>query len=171
MANQQLLLLEPIDNLGNEGDEVSVKAGFARNYLLPLGKAVPLTKANKKQMEVLRARAAKRLQEQLEGAQQLAARIETVNIAFAVQTGPGGRMFGSITAADIAKRLAEDGIEIDKRHVHLGQNVKELGKHTTKIKLHAEVSVELSFEVVSENPIEEIEGEGEASEAAAEAKA
>lgn len=160
MANQELLLLEPIDNLGNEGDQVTVKAGFARNYLLPLGKAVPLTKANKKQMEVLRARADERLKKELDRANELAAKIEALSIAFAVQTGPGGRMFGSITAADIAKRLGEEGLELDKRHVHLGHNVKELGKHTTKIKLHPEVTVELSFEVVSENPIEEIEGEG-----------
>lgn len=169
MANQKLLLLEPILNLGNEGDQVSVKAGFARNYLLPLGKAVPLTRANKKQMEVLQARAAKRLQAQLEVAQQLGTRIEALNLAFAVKTGPGGRMFGSISVTDLVSRLAEEGIELDRRQVLLGQPVKELGKHTTDLKLHPEVTVELAFEVVSENPIEDLEGAEEA--APAEAKA
>lgn len=160
MANQELLLLEPIDNLGNEGDQVTVKAGFARNYLLPLGKAVPLTKANKKQMDVLRKRAEERLKKELDRAREVAEKIEKLSIAFAVQTGPGGRMFGSITATDIAKRLSESGLEIDKRQIHLGHNVKELGKHSTNIKLHPEVTVELAFEVVSENPIEDLEGEG-----------
>lgn len=165
MANQQLLLLEPIDSLGNEGDEVSVKAGFARNFLLPLGKAVPLTRANKKQMEVLRERAAKRLQSQLEAAQALAGKIEALSIVFAVQTGPGGKMFGSISVPDIVKRLAEDGIEIDRKHVLLGQPVKTLGQHAATVRLHPDVSVELAFEVVSENPIEEIEeDEGETAE-------
>lgn len=164
MANQQLLLLEPVDNLGNEGDAVSVKSGFARNYLLPLKKAVPLTRANKKQMEVLRARAAQRLQNELEKAREIAAKIEALSIVFAVQTGPGGRMFGSITAADIAKRITEEGIELDKRHVHLGHAVKELGQHSTKIRLHPDVSADISFEVVSENPIEELEEEEEAAE-------
>lgn len=167
MANQQLLLLEPIANLGNEGDEVSVKSGFARNYLLPLGKAVPLTRANRKQMEVLRERAAKRLQTELEEAQALGGRIEAVSMVFAVQTGPGGKMFGSITGTDILKRLGEEGIEVDKKHVHLGQPVKTLGQHTVEIRLHPEVTVNVSFEVVSENPIEELE-EGEGEESAAE---
>lgn len=159
MANQQLLLLEPVDNLGNEGDEVSVKSGFARNYLLPLRKAVPVTRANKKQMEVLRARATQRLQNELEKAREVGGRIEALSIVFAVQTGPGGKMFGSITAAEIAKRITEEGVEIDKRQVLLGHAVKELGQHSTKIRLHPEVSVEVSFEVVSENPIEELEEE------------
>ncbi len=171
MANQKLLLLEPVDNLGNEGDEVSVKAGFARNYLLPLRKAVPLTKANKKQMQVLRERAEKRLQDELKKAQIIAEKIEALSIVFAVQTGPGGKMFGSITAADISKRLGEEGIEVDKRYVHLGHSVKELGQHSTKIRLHPEVNVELSFEVVSENPIEEIEEEGADQQPAESAKA
>lgn len=161
MANQKLLLLEPVDNLGNEGDEVTVKSGFARNYLLPLKKAVPLTKANRKQMEVLRERAAKRLQDELEKARGVAGRIEALSIVFAVQTGPGGKMFGSITAADIAKRITEEGVELDKRQVLLGHPVKELGQHSTRIRLHPDVTVEISFEVVSENPIEELEEESE----------
>lgn len=166
MANQQLLLLEPVDNLGNEGDEVSVKSGFARNYLLPLKKAVPVTRANKKQMAVLRERAAKRLKDELEKAREIATRIEALSIVFAVQTGPGGKMFGSITAADIAKRITEEGIEVDKRQVLLGHAVKDLGKHSTKIRLHPDVSAEIDFEVVSENPIEELEEEAPEAESA-----
>ena len=168
MAQQELLLLEPIENLGNEGDQVTVKAGFARNFLLPHGKAIPVTRANKKQIESLRKRAEVRLQQLLDGAQKVAAKLETISIAFAVQTGPGGKMFGSITALDLIKRLAEEGVELEKKQVNLYTPVKSLGRHSTKIKLHADVSVEFEFEVVSENPIEEEEGAGTAAAPAAE---
>jgi large subunit ribosomal protein L9 len=168
MANQELLLLEPIENLGNEGDQVTVKAGYARNFLLPQGRAVPVTRANKKQVEALRKRAEERLAKLLETAQQKAARLETISIAFAVQTGPGGKMFGSVTAQDLINRLAEEGLELEKRQVSLHTPVKSLGRHSTKIRLHADVAVEFEFEVVSENPIED-EAEGEAASTSASA--
>ena len=159
MANQDLLLLKPVENLGSEGDQVAVKAGYARNFLLPHGIAVPVNRANRKQVEVLRSRAEARKAKELEGARTLAAKLETVKIAFAVQTGPGGKMFGSITAQDVVARLAQEGLTLDKKQVHLYTPVKTRGKHSTKIKLHAEVSLEYEFEVVSENPIEELETE------------
>ncbi|MFP4281480.1 MAG: 50S ribosomal protein L9 [Opitutales bacterium] len=159
MANQQLLLLEPVENLGNEGDQVTVRAGYARNFLLPQGRAIPVTRANIKQIESLRRRAEERLAKQLEGARAKAGRIEKLSIVFAVKTGPGGKMFGSITAADIVNRVGEEDVELDRKQVTLGAPVKTLGQHTAKIKLHPEVTVELAFEVVSENPIEELEGE------------
>lgn len=160
MANAELLLLKPIENLGDEGDTISVKAGYARNYLLPRGIAVPVTRANVKQVESLRERAEKRRASELDSAQALAAKIEPLNIAFAVKTGPGGKMFGSVTAQDLLTRIGESGIELDKKQVNLYTPVKSLGKHTTRIKLHPEVSVDLEFEVVSENIIEE-DGETE----------
>jgi large subunit ribosomal protein L9 len=159
MANAQLLLIKPIENLGDEGDHVTVKAGYARNFLLPRGHAVPLTKANRKQVEVLKERAEKRRISQLELANALGDKIRGISIAFAVQTGPGGKMFGSVTAQDLINRLAAEGVELDKKQVNLYTPVKSLGKHTTKIRLHADVSVDFEFEVVSENPIEEVEGE------------
>lgn len=159
MAHTELLLLQPIENLGNEGDQVTVRAGYARNYLLPRKLALPVTRANSKHMQALRERAEKRLAQELAGAQALAAKLEKVSIAFAVQTGPGGKMFGAITAQDLIDRLAQEGIQLEKRQVNLYTPVKSLGKHTTKIRLHADVSVEIDFEVVSENPIEETDGE------------
>ena len=81
-------------------------------------------------------------------------KLEKTSLAFAVKTGEGGRMFGAITAQDIHDKLAASGFEIDKRKIHLFTPVKTLGQHTVKIKLHADVAVELSFDVVSENPIE-----------------
>lgn len=155
MANTELLLLKPIENLGNEGDQVTVKAGYARNYLLPLKLAVPVTRSNRKQMDALRARAEKRLAQELEGAQAIAAKLGKISIAFAVRTGPGGKMFGSITAQDLIDRLAQEGVSLDKKQVNLYTPVKSLGKHTTRIRLHSDVAVDFEFEVVSENPIEE----------------
>src|SRR6056297_15946 len=100
MANSELLLLQPVENLGNEGDTVSVKSGYARNFLLPRGIAIPVTRSNRKQIESLRDRADKRRASELENAQATAAKLEPINIAFAVKTGPGGKMFGSVTAQD-----------------------------------------------------------------------
>jgi len=154
MALSEILLVKPVENLGGEGDQVKVRAGYARNYLLPRGIAVPLTTANRKQVEALKKRRAEREAQELGGAQELAKKLEKKSLAFAVKTGEGGKMFGAITANDIHEKLAADGLEIDKKRIHLHTPVKTLGQHTVKIKLHADVTVELNFDVVSENPIE-----------------
>jgi len=154
MANSEILLVKPVDNLGGEGDQVKVRAGYARNYLLPRGIAVPLTTANRKQVEALKKRRAEREIHELNGAQEIAKKLEKTSLAFAVKTGEGGRMFGAITAADIHDKLTAAGFTFEKRRILLHTPVKTLGQHTVKIKLHADVTVELSFDVVSENPIE-----------------
>lgn len=157
MANAEVLLLKPVENLGNEGDTLTVKAGYARNYLLPQGVAIPVTRSNRKQVEALRTRAERRLADELAEAKALEAKLGAVTIAFAVKTGPGGRMFGSVTAQELIDRLAEEGIRLDKKQVNLYNPVKSLGRHTTRIRLHPEIVVEFEFEVVSENPIEDTE--------------
>jgi large subunit ribosomal protein L9 len=155
MAHTEVLLLKPVDGLGGEGDQVKVRAGYARNYLLPQKWAAPLTTANRKQVEALKKRRAQRESDELSGAQAIAAKLAKLSVAFAVKTGEGGKMFGAITSADLHAKLLESGVEIDRKKIHLHTPVKTLGKHEVKIKLHAEVSVELAFDVVSENPIEE----------------
>jgi len=154
MANAEVLLLQPVDGLGAEGDQVKVRAGYARNFLLPQGKAVPLTVANRKQGEALKKARGLREAKELDGAQALAKQIEKAGIAIAVKTGEGGKLFGAVTGNDVHDKLAAAGINIEKRRIHLGQPIKTLGKHTVNIRLHSEVTVELSFDVVSENPIE-----------------
>ncbi|MBI5690565.1 MAG: 50S ribosomal protein L9 [Verrucomicrobia bacterium] len=154
MAYKEVLLVKPVEGLGGEGDQVKVRAGFARNYLLPRKIAMPLTGANRKQVDALKKRRAEREQAELTGAQEVARKLEKTSLAFAVKTGEGGKMFGAITAQDVHDKLAAAGIELDKRKIHLFTPVKTLGKHTVKIKLHADVAVELPFDVVSENPIE-----------------
>ncbi|HVT72936.1 MAG TPA: 50S ribosomal protein L9 [Lacunisphaera sp.] len=154
MANSEVLLLKPVDGLGAEGDQVKVRAGYARNYLLPQGMAMPLTQSNRKRVEALKKARALREAKELDGAQALAKQIEKASIAIAVKTGEGGKLFGAVTANDLHEKLTAAGIAIEKRRIHLGQPIKTLGKHEVKIKLHADVSVDLSFDVVSENPIE-----------------
>lgn len=154
MAYSEVLLVQPVDGLGGEGDQVKVRAGYARNFLLPRNIAVPVTKSNRKQVEALKKRRAERESQELSGAQELGKLLEKTSLAFAVKTGEGGKMFGAITANDLHDQLVEKGITIDKKRIHLHTPVKTLGKHTVKVKLHADVTVEIGFDIVSENPLD-----------------
>ena len=153
MSYSELILLKPVDGLGGEGDQVKVRAGYARNFLLPRGHAVPLNKGNRKQVEALKKRRGEREATELSGAQELGRKLEKTGLAFAVKTGEGGKMFGAITASDIHEKLVAAGFDLDKKKIHLFTPVKTLGKHTVNVKLHPDVSVEVPFDVVSENPI------------------
>ncbi len=155
MANNQVLLLQPIKGLGSEGDTVTVRAGYARNFLLPRKLALPITQANKKHVDALLKAREAREQKEFEDARTFGERIASTNIAIAVKTGEGGKMFGAVTANDLILRLKEEGIEVSKKQLALPAPIKELGSHVAEVKLHADVSCELKFEVVSENPIEE----------------
>lgn len=159
MATTEILLLQPIENLGAEGDQVTVKAGYARNYLLPRKMALPITQGNKKYIESLKARRAEREAKEIAGAEAIKSKIEAISLVFEVKTGEDDKMFGSVTAGDLLERLAEKGIELNKKQVSLYTPVKSLGKHTTKIRLHKEVSFEYEFEVKAEAKPEEAEAE------------
>lgn len=154
MAHTDVLLVKPVERLGGEGEQVSVKAGYARNFLFPQKIAIPVNRANKKQIEALiKAREIREANERSE-AEKIAARLAEISLAIAVKTGEGGKMFGSVTAQDIINRLEAEGVSISKKQIHL-QVVKELGKHVASIRLHKDIKVDFNFEVVSENPIEE----------------
>ena len=159
MATQEILLLQPVENLGAEGDTVTVKAGYARNYLLPRKMALPVTQANRKYVESLQARRAAREAKEIAGAEELKAKIEKIEIVFELKTGDEG-VFGAVTSGDLIERFKEKGIELDKRQLSLYTPAKSLGKHTTKIRLHKEVSFEFEFELKAEG--------GEETEAASE---
>lgn len=154
MATTEVLLVQPVEGLGGEGDQVKVRAGYARNYLLPRKIAVTLNASNKKHVDALKKRRAQREQSEVTSAQELAKKLEKTSLAFAVKTGEGGRMFGAITAQDVHEKLVAAGIDLDKKKIHLFTPVRTLGRHEVKVKLHPEVSVDLTFDVVSENPIE-----------------
>ena len=157
MAYTEVLLIKPVDGLGAEGEQVRVRAGYARNFLFLQGIALPVNRANTKYIESLKQARTVREARDLEVANTLAAKLAAVKLTFAVKTGEGGKMFGAISTAEIAAKLAEHGIELERKRIHLGQGpVKLLGKHVSTIRLHANVTVEQEFEVISENPIEEI---------------
>jgi large subunit ribosomal protein L9 len=155
MSTTELLLLKPLEGLGQEGETVKVRAGYARNFLLPRKMAIPKTHSNRRQIDALVRDRETRIDRELANAEEIAAKVRKAHIALAVKTGPGGRVFGAITAANLIDRLADEGIDVDRKQLSLESPVKSLGKHTTQIRLHAEVTVDLDFEVVSENPIDE----------------
>ena len=154
MANSEVLLVKPVDGLGAEGDRVKVRAGYARNFLLPQGVALPVNNANRKYIDALQSARVKREAKELAAATATVEQLKTTTIAFAVKTGEGGKMFGAITVKDIHAKLVEAGITIEQKRIHLGQGpVKALGKSVAHIKLHADIAHELEFEIVSANPI------------------
>ena len=163
MSTTEVLLIKPVDGLGAEGEQVRVKSGYARNFLLPQGIALPVNRANKKYIEALSKAREVREARDLEVARALAAKIQAASLVFSVKTGEGGKMFGAISVPEIVAKLAEQGVEVERKRVHLGQGpVKLLGKHVAHVKLHATIAFELPFEIVSENPIVEAEEAPEA---------
>lgn len=155
MATSEVLLIEAVEGLGGEGDQVKVKAGFARNFLLPTKKAIPVNRSNRKQIEALKDRRAKREAKEIADAKAQAAKLSELQIGIAVKTGEAGRMFGAVTSIHIHEKLVEAGYEIDRKRIHLEQPIKELGQHVFIVKVHADVEVEMKIDVVSENPIVE----------------
>lgn len=157
MATTEILLVEHIDNLGSEGDVVKVRPGFARNYLLPQKKAVPLNHANKKRLDALKVARAARETDELQKSQEIATKLKDTKIAVAVKTGAGGKLFGSVTVHHILEKLSEKGFTFDKKHITSFSPIKVLGISKISISLHKDVEAEVEVEVVSENPIEESE--------------
>jgi large subunit ribosomal protein L9 len=153
MTIRNILLLKQVDNLGKEGETTQVKAGYANNFLFPRKLAILVNDANRKQIEALKKARAMRETKEHESATFIAEKLTALpKIAFSVKTGENGKMFGSISAHNLLERLAADGLVLDKKTVHF-EAIKTLGQHTVSIKLHPEVSLEFTFEVVSENPL------------------
>lgn len=154
MATTKVLIVKPVRNLGGKANR-SPSRRDTPQLSLPQEVAIPVNKANKKQIEALIKARELREARELENAQSLAKILAEMSIAFAVKTGEGGKLFGSVTAADLLAKIAEGGVELPKKAIHLATPVKELGRHTAQIKLHHDVKVDFAFEVVSENPIED----------------
>ena len=146
----QVILLEDINNLGYKDDVVTVKSGYGRNYLIPQKKAVIASESAKKVLaENLRQRAHKL--EKIKGdAQTIASKLEGVSLTIGAKTSSTGTIFGSVTNIQIADELEKKGFEIDRKMIILKESVKEIGSYKALIKLHKEISVEISFEVISE---------------------
>ncbi len=130
----EIILKETIDTLGQIGDVVTVKPGYARNYLLPKGLAVPATKANLALLAQQKAAIEARRQKQQQEAEALAAKLADATVVIEQRVGDEDRLFGSVTAADIAGKLAELGIEIDKKLILLDEPIKTLGEKEVTVK-------------------------------------
>jgi len=139
MAQVKLILREDVVNLGEAGDVVDVKPGYARNYLLPRGMAVLATESNVKQLEHHKRVIADRLAKQMKDLEALRDRIQSQVLEFEAQAGTEGRLFGSVTSQHIAERLSEKGIDIDRRKIDLSDPIKEVGEHTVPVKLRREL--------------------------------
>jgi len=165
----QIVLKVDVDKLGSLGDEVDVKRGFARNYLIPKGYAVPLTRANSRQIEHQRGLLAEKRKAAVDKAKDLAEKLEDLVLEFKMKAGGQGKLFGSVTQHQIVEALAEKGITLGKKVFHLSAPIKTLGPHTFTLKLHTEVSANLQLKVVAEQA--ENEEAAEASEGSVDEKA
>lgn len=146
----EIILREDVQHLGKVGDVVKVKDGYARNYLLPKGLAYPATDANKKKIAFEGERVAKQRAAEKGAAETEASRLADVQLSFAVKVGEEEKLYGSITASDIQRKLEELGIHIDKRKVDLPEPIRELGEFKVGIKIHPEVRPEVRVTVVKE---------------------
>jgi len=146
----EVILRENVENLGKTGELVRVKPGYARNFLLPRGLAYEATEGNKKRIAgEQKAKSAKAEAERGE-AQALAGRLGAAQVTLTGKAGEEGKLFGSITAQDIADALAAQGIQVDRRRIDLDQPIKTLGFHSVAVRLHPEVQAEVRVNVVQE---------------------
>jgi large subunit ribosomal protein L9 len=153
MAVTEVILKENIPGLGAEADVVKVRRGFARNFLVPQGKAYEVTPANLKRLNLLKAKRAEREARELNVAEELARKINKVKLDFTLETGETGRAFGSVTAKDIEdKLLAEAEIQVDRHRIRLERPIKESGEMEVPIHLHADVTATLKIEVKAHTP-------------------
>ncbi|HSH38738.1 MAG TPA: 50S ribosomal protein L9 [Chthoniobacterales bacterium] len=152
MPSTQIILTENIPGLGAEADVVKVRRGFARNFLLPQGKAYEVTPASMRKLDMLKAKRAEREAKELNEAEEIARRIGKSKMVFTLETGESGKAFGSVTANDIAMRLKNEvGAEVERHRIVLEHPIKSTGEHEISIKLHADVTATMKFTVKSAN--------------------
>jgi large subunit ribosomal protein L9 len=154
MGHKQVLLREDIDNLGARGEIVRVKAGYARNYLLPRKLAVEATVNNVRQIDGERAALAKREAKDRSAAELQADALRSLTLKFERRVGEAGVLYGSVTSMDIAHELKEQGYEIDRRKIVLREPIKRFGSYEVPVRLHREVTVQLPVSVLGEGGIE-----------------
>ena len=144
----EVILRDDVTSLGKAGELVRVRPGYARNYLLPQGLAYEATAGNRKRIEAeTRARSA-RLATEKSGAEEFAARLRDTPLTLTGQAGEEGKLFGSVTASDIAEALKASGIEIDRCKIELAHPIKNLGEHVVAVRIHPEVPAEVRVTVV-----------------------
>ena len=149
MATTEVILRTKIDNLGAEADVVKVKAGYARNFLIPQGKAFEATEENLKHTEKLKQARAEREAAEIASAQEIAAKIKKAKISFELKLGESGKAFGSVTSIDIQKKLEKAGITIDRKALQLSNPIKTTGTTKVDVKLAGDTTATLNVEVTA----------------------
>lgn len=146
----EVILRQAVENLGQPGEAVKVSDGFGRNYLIPRGIAVEATPGNKRRIEQQRQRLLAAEDARRQTAQDIASQFEQVSLTFSARVGDEGKLFGSVTASDIAEQLAAQGLQIEKRQIDLPEPIKALGVYRVGIKLHADVKPEIKVWVIKQ---------------------
>ena len=146
----KLILKETVEHLGLIGSEVDVAKGYARNYLLPQGKAVLATPQNRKMMEQAKAKFDLQIAKEKEQAEEMAKRLEGVSCTIPAKVSEENRLYGSVQVRDITEALHKKGIEIEKRMVLLSEPIKELGTYQVPVRIYTDVEPEITVEVVPE---------------------
>ncbi len=147
----EIILQEDVEKLGTRGQVVTVKEGYARNYLLPQKLAIPANASNMKRLEKMRAAFAKKEATERESAQQQAALLASVTLKLSRKAGESDQLFGSVTTADIAEALKAQGYEIDKRKIQLNDPIKLVGEYPITLKLYRDVTATVTLAVDRES--------------------
>ncbi|MCG9479021.1 MAG: 50S ribosomal protein L9 [Actinomycetota bacterium] len=151
----EIILKKYQENLGDVGDIVKVKDGYAKNYLIPNGIALQATKGNIKQMELIKKAVQKVEAKNIAEAEKLAEQLKDMEITFVVKTSEEGKLYGSITNKDIAEKILEQKqVEVDKKKIALDEHLKEIGNYDIEIKLYKDVKCNLKVNVESDQPVE-----------------
>lgn len=169
MPPMKIILRTDVDSLGRLGEEVAVKPGYARNYLIPQGMAMPATLANMRRFEMEKKKLQAKVDAARAEAQSMADKLAGVKVMLEVRVGEGDKLYGSVTSANIVATLATMGIELDKRKIALDQPIRSLGEYEVEVRLHADVRVALP--VVVTKPGHHYEEPAEEAPAAVEAPA
>jgi len=152
----KVILKENVKNLGERGDLVDVADGYGRNFLIPKGLAIPATRANRKQLEHERRRQKQIAAAEEKEAEQLGQRLENITVTLKARSGQKGKLFGSVTAQDIAAALKEQhGVEIEKRDLVIDEPIKQLGTHQIEVKVYTGVSARITVKVEEEETEDE----------------
>jgi large subunit ribosomal protein L9 len=150
MRHVKLILTDSVPGLGEAGDLVDVKVGFARNYLLPKQKAILATESKVQELEHHKRVVMEKVSKEMKTLEAVRDRLQSTALEVAARVGDEGRLFGSVTAAQIAELLAEKGIEIERRRIVLDEPIKEAGEHRVSIRLHRDLIAEVALTVRAE---------------------
>jgi large subunit ribosomal protein L9 len=164
MATSEIILTEAVPSLGAEADIVKVRAGYARNFLIPTGKALEVTPASLRKINNLKAKRAEREAREINEAEAIAAKINKLRLNLKLETGETGKAFGSITAADLIERLSAEikDLVLSKHSIVLDRPLKESGEHQIPVKIHSEVTATLRIEIAATPKVEQPAEEEEA---------